>query len=167
MKSKMTARRRSERLDELVDLFRWGDGTYHVLGEGHFSTRAEAEAAWPRARRLVWAETHRFMLPSAAESFDGLQHSALEYLRSYWLFGFDADEALARLAEDRERVEAFRASNPDGAATISDYLRKLADDYDAVEGTIRALAIASERTYPHHLASAAVYGAPSDPDAAA
>jgi hypothetical protein len=162
-------RRRPERpddLEDLVDVFRWGDGTYHILNEDYFETRAEAEAAWTRVRRLIWAETHRFMLPHAAESFDGLMHSALAYLRGHWLHGFDAEEALARLAEDRARVEVFQASNPAGAATISDYLRKLADDYDAIEGTIRALAIASERSYPHHLNSASVYGAPSDPDAA-
>lgn len=159
MKPKTTARRRSDRLGDLVEMFRWGDGTYHVLGEEHCPTRADAEAGWTRARRAVWATWPRFSLPYAAESFDALTHSALEYVRTSWnRHSFNVEEARALLGADRASVEAFRTRNPAGAATIGDFLVKLENDLDAIEGWIRARACASTPSYPHHLSSARLYG---------
>ena len=88
-----------------------------------FESPEAAQAAWPACRRPVWANCHRFHTPSAAEVFDGVTFKSVDTVRSGWnQDNFPLDAALAAVAEDRQNLAAFRSRDPQGAASICDYL---------------------------------------------
>jgi hypothetical protein len=146
-------------------LGRWSDPstgftTSLLTDEACFASEAEARAAWPVARRLVWATYHRFTVPAAATHFDGLSADSPAAVRDGWYEAtFPLDDVLAALRRDRARLAAFSADDVAGAAAIADYLDMLRADFDIVEQTARTLTAArGDRMYPHTVCSATRYG---------
>jgi hypothetical protein len=164
MRVKATTTRPDARHVRWLD--KWGDPTEgftrDLFGDPAFDSPEAARAAWPAVRRAVWGNYHRFRTPSAAELFDGITFESVGVVRDEWHADvFPLAEALAAVASDRERLAAFRARDPQGAATIADYLALFEADLEMVETTARALAAlpgpSFRRPYPQHLGSATTY----------
>jgi hypothetical protein len=146
-----------------LQCFQWSlDGTTNDLGEPHYQTREQARRAWDtKYRRLVWAVTPRFDVPSAARVYDGLTTLGLAFVRWHWnhVGPFPLRGALAALGRDRRNLAAFAQTK--AARQIEDYLDVFARDLDAVEATARSLAAcpADDRRHPGHLNTSRAYGA--------
>jgi hypothetical protein len=164
MRVKATTTRPDPRHVRWLD--KWGDAaanfTRDLFGDPAFESVDAARVAWPACRRAVWGNLHRFRVPSAAELFDGITFESCGVVRDGWHADvFPLAEALAAVAEDREHLAAFRERDPQGAATIADYLEMFEADLEMVETTARALAAlpgpSFRRPYPQHLGSATTY----------
>ena len=150
-------------------LGKWGDAdsgfTSMQLGRTPtFATADEARRAWPAVRRAVWRETHRFRVPQAAQTFDGLTFDSVEQTRASWNHvHFPLTTCLEALAGDRRNLDAFVTRDPAGAAAIADILTEVRADLDLVEAAARALAADAGPFYlcgyPHALSSSRYYGA--------
>jgi hypothetical protein len=131
-----------------------------LTGETCFASQAEARAAWPRCRRAVWRDYRRFSVPAAAEQFDGVTIDSRDVTLDGWGHGktFRLDAALAAVAADRQNLASFRARDPEGAATISDFLAQLEADLATIEAAARELGAATRFVERPHLSSAQQYG---------
>src|SRR5690242_15917891 len=141
MPQRKTVGKQESRTVDPVSAFRWcRDGVEpHPLGEPAYRTIPEARKAWERSRRLVWAMTYRFSLPTPAELWDGLTLDGLELVRQMWNHDvFDLGAVLTALQEDREHLSRFAKTR--GATPIQDYLSLLTLDLDRIEDTARGLA---------------------------
>jgi hypothetical protein len=101
-------------------------------------------------------------VPSAAELFDGITFESCGVVRDGWhQDAFPLAAALRAVADDRAHLAAFRERDPQGAATIADYLEMFEADLEMVETTARALAALTgpsfRKPYPQHLGSATTY----------
>ena len=148
---------------DAVSAFRWsfGDGLSHALGYPCFKTRAEAERAWQRVRREVWAKTPRFSVPRTSMVYDGLTTNGRDFVLDHWnhLGAFDLAGALDALAVDRANLEAFERTR--AARSIGDYLDLFRGDLDTIEQTARSLAAVADHEFrpcPHHFYRGGVYG---------
>jgi len=149
---------------DAVSCFKWsltGDGLSHALGHPCYSTRAEAQRAWQRVRRVIWAKTARYHVPHPAEVYDGLTTTGLEFVRGHWnqTPPFDLSAAREALAVDRANLARFEATK--AARSVRDYLDLFRADLDAVERSAETLAAAEQPRrmylYPSHLNTGLTY----------
>ena len=142
----MPVRRRLQTVQERAvnpRVFRWGDGTWCFFEpyDPVYPNRAEAERAWRRCRRAVWASTYRFSVPAAARVYDGITNDAADLVRNSW----DRDvyplgEALSAIERERATLAAFASREPRAAKAIADFLEMRIADLDLIEATVRDLA---------------------------
>jgi hypothetical protein len=164
----MTMRRRTRITPEhdprWAEWFAWAcDDTFTTtFFGGGFPSVDAAREAWQHCRREVWAETHRFTLPRAAEVFDGLSSESVKVVRNTWNYVvFPLERVHAALEADRAALAAFRRTP--AADAIADYLALFAADLEQVERTAAALAASDathpwQRPYPDDVSSAHRYG---------
>jgi hypothetical protein len=140
MPTRFNPSRRMVRVNDL-HVFQFGDGCWSPLPrEPVYADRQVAFRQWEACRRAVWEATPRFRIPGAARVYDGLSCDGWQALWGTWRSPekWSLERILEALSRDREAVEVFRTEDPQ-AASISDYLDMVLQDFNAVESEARRI----------------------------
>ncbi len=131
-----------------VSIMAWilSDGTAGLTGDDVAPDRATARRVWPHYRRAAWSHMFVGRVPCAAAVHDGLTTTGRDVLWNTWQHdSFSLSDVLEALAADRAALKAFEQNDPKGAATVEDYLLRLASEFDRIESEARRFAAASDR----------------------